>query len=445
MSTINLVSKKLKLPISQQILKNRVIKAPMTECMAYAHSNAPNQHHVQLYEEWAKRSNPAALITGNIMVDRRYLESPNNVVVDDERDLSVLKKWAEAVHKHDVKLIAQISHPGRQSPMSVTFRPVAPSAGVPAVKMVLPAFFAPRGLEYKEIGQIREMFVNTAKVFWKAGFDGVQIHSAHGYLLNQFLSPKINHRTDEYGGSLENRTRLLREILNEVKASIPDKNFIICVKLNTADFQKGGFSDEESMQVVEMLANLGIDFVELSGGNYENVVFMEKHYFKESTRLREAFFIDYVTKLRKRLLEKNISFPIMLSGGFRHFTSMNAALESGEVDILGIARPFCVEPEKISKIVDKNNTEEVELIDADINFKNKYLAQLNSGIENLWHQQQMWLLSNGKDPNLNLGRFWILTGQVFTTYIFNAGRVSKSSWAISLGVLALVASYFFVR
>ena len=167
-----------------------------------------------------------------------------------------------------------------------------------------------------------------------AGFDGVQVHAAHGYLLAQFLSPTTNIRTDEYGGSLENRVRLLVEIAREIKKRCrPD--FILSTKINSTEFQNSGFQANEAAIVCEMLEREGFDFVELSGGTYEE--FAWKHQ-RESSRAREAFFVEFADVIAPRLSKTKV----YLTGGFRTVGGMVNALRS--VDGVGLARSVTQEP-----------------------------------------------------------------------------------------------------
>jgi len=175
-----------------------------------------------------------------------------------------------------------------------------------------------------------------------AGFDGVQIHSAHGYLLSQFLSPRTNQRSDEWGGPLVNRARLLLKVIQSVRAAVgPD--YPISVKLNSADFVKGGFALEECLQVVRWLGDAGIDLLEISGGTYEQMEFLKAHAedeVRDSTRRREATFLEYA-----KAIKPVAAMPLMVTGGFRTLEGMEAALREGHTDVIGIARPFCLDPE----------------------------------------------------------------------------------------------------
>eukprot|EP01116_Phalansterium_solitarium_P025450 TRINITY_DN973_c0_g1_i2.p1 TRINITY_DN973_c0_g1~~TRINITY_DN973_c0_g1_i2.p1 ORF type:complete len:448 (+),score=13.09 TRINITY_DN973_c0_g1_i2:135-1478(+) len=215
---------------SGHIFKNRLFKPVMSECMADPVICAPTKELLRLYENWAGLG-AAVLITGSIMVDRRYLEAPGNVVVEDERDMDMLERWAAVSQTCGSELWAQISHPGRQCPRSVSWEPVAPSDLPPVLTGIHPYYAAARALTKPEITDIVERFATTVRILKKAGFSGVQIHAAHGHLISQFLSPTTNHRTDEYGGPIENRWRLLRDVVRAVRDAVGMK-FIVCVKLN---------------------------------------------------------------------------------------------------------------------------------------------------------------------------------------------------------------------
>jgi len=244
--------------------KNRIFKSAMEEQLAQ--NDQPSEKLVRLYDTWAKGS-AGVLVTGNVMVAESGKGSINDVVISDDRGLEMLKKWAKAGTQNDTLLIMQINHAGKQSPAVVNKTPLAPSA-VPLEGM--DGFInPPRELTADEINGLIQQFVQTAKIAEQAGFSGVQIHAAHGYLISQFLSPHHNRRQDQWGGSLENRMRFLLETYTAIRAAV-GKDFLVGVKLNSADFQKGGFDESESVQVVQKLSEMGIDFIEVSGGNYES-------------------------------------------------------------------------------------------------------------------------------------------------------------------------------
>lgn len=318
-------------------LANRFGKSAMTEGLASPDGHATAAHQ-RLYASWA--SGGAALhLSGNIMIDRRYLERAGNVVVEDDSGIDALKAWADVVHAHGSQLWAQISHPGRQCPRLVTLTPLAPSE---VQLSVAGNFGKPRAMTEADILDVIVRFARTAAVLKKAGFDGVQIHSAHGYLLSQFLSPRTNRRSDRWGGALENRAHLLLEVVRAVRASV-GANYPISVKLNSSDFVQGGFTLDESIQVVRWLSEAGIDLLEISGGTYEQLEFFKAHdpaEIRDSTRQREAMFLKYAKSIKAAA-----NMPLMITGGFRTLAGMEAALRSGDTDMIGIARPFCLDPD----------------------------------------------------------------------------------------------------
>lgn len=326
-------------------LPNRLAKAAMTEGLADARNRA-SEAHVRLYRRWAK-GGAGLILTGNVQIDRRHLERPGNVAIDGEPDkdgMAALTAWAEAAKSSGAPVIMQLSHAGRQTPKSVNERPMAPSD----VALDLPGgtFGPPRAMTEQEIETAIAAFGRAAAVAERAGFDGVQLHAAHGYLISQFLSPRANQRSDAWGGPLENRARFLVEAVKAAR-SVTGEGFTLGVKLNSADFQKGGFSHAECLAVVDKLAALGIDFLEVSGGTYEQPRMMGMEgmepVFDEpvraSTRAREAYFAKYARSVKQRA-----TIPVMVTGGFRTADGMASAIRDGEADIIGLARPLCVDP-----------------------------------------------------------------------------------------------------
>lgn len=396
-------------------LCNRLVKGAMTECLASCSSNAPNQLHARLYNVWG-RAGAAVLISGNIQVDRRYLEAPENVVVEDERDLDALIAWNDAATSNGSVLLAQLSHPGRQCPRSVCTSPVAPSAvpcRLPGPKALSMLFRTPRALSLEEIDQVHDRFVSAATVIHNAGWAGVQLHSAHGYLLSQFLSPLANVRDDMYGGSLKNRARLLLRIIASLRSTLP-ASFIISVKLNSSDFQKDGYDVDDAAIVCGWLENAGVDFVEVSGGTYERPE-MTGPVAKASTVEREAFFMSFAQTIRRSVSR----MPLLLTGGFRSYKAMAHALESRAVDLIGIARPFCTaEMSAIARMISGK--------DPSAKFKSYNpstgVPGLDASVGPLWHTAQMWRISDGKKPNVKMGPYYFALVRSFTLYAWSPGR-----------------------
>jgi 2,4-dienoyl-CoA reductase-like NADH-dependent reductase (Old Yellow Enzyme family) len=326
------------------VLPNRLAKAAMTEGLA-SPLGVPTPELERLYGLWSQ-GGAGLLLSGNIQVDADHLERPGNVIIDCEPDQAMataLASWVSAATRGGNHFWAQVSHSGRQTQKPVNPHPKAPSA----VKLGLPGgqFGEPVALEIAEIEEIVRRFGVCALACKEAGFTGVQVHAAHGYLLSEFLSPRSNLRTDQYGGSLENRARALLEAVAKVRAMVGPE-FPVAVKLNSADFQKGGFAFEDSLQVVQWLEQAGVDLVEISGGTYEQPKLLglegmepeEKQNVAHSTQLREAYFVDFALAMKEK-----VKIPLMVTGGFRRREVMEQAVESGSADLVGIGRPMCVD------------------------------------------------------------------------------------------------------
>jgi len=321
------IHESLKLPCGA-VLNNRLAKAAMTERFSHADLK-PNQKHYTLYSNWSK-GGTGLLITGNVMLASTHLESAGNVVMNTAC-LPELKKWAAAATAHNTHCWVQISHSGRQTSIFNNLCPVSASN----VKLKKLGFFArPRPLKSDEVFDLVEKYAQAAKLSKEAGFTGVQIHAAHGYLINQFLSPITNKRTDQWGGSLENRTRFLSEIVQKTRSAVGDK-FPVGVKLNSSDFQKGGFTEKDSLWVIKQLESLGVDLLEISGGTYENAEFLLANNERQSTLKREAYFLEFAEKVRKQS-----AIPLMVTGGIRSMQFCNEALKEGWLDVVGMARPY---------------------------------------------------------------------------------------------------------
>ena len=334
-----------------QSFRNRIAKAAMTEGLAFR-DGLPNAAHETLYRRWADRG-CGLLITGNVLIDRLHLERPGNVIVDGPltaEGKAAWARWAAAATAGGTQAWVQISHAGRQTQKSVNPSPKAPSA----VPLALPGgqFGVPVPLTDAEIRDLIARWANAAVVSREAGFTGVQLHAAHGYLISQFLSPLVNRREDEWGGALENRARLLIEAVKAVRAAVGN-DFTLSVKLNSADFQKGGFAFDECLTVAGWLADLGVDCLELSGGTYEQPAMMDvvgltprEEPRQQSTRQREAYFVQLA-----RALMAAKTPPLMVTGGFRSLSAMEDALDSG-IAFVGVGRPLCAEPDCVTELLE---------------------------------------------------------------------------------------------
>ena len=349
----------------------------------------PSAGLIQVFAAWSSGGVGLA-VTGNVMVDRSALGEPKNVVLDTHSDLLKFEEWASAGKQNDCKVWMQLNHPGKQIPSYLCKEPVAPSA-IPLSDELKSTFNTPRALTETEIEEIIAKFAFSAGAAKKSGFDGVQIHGAHGYLVNQFLSARHNQRTDRWGGSIENRMRFVVEVYKAIRKEVR-ADFPIGIKLNSADYMKGGFTLEESMQVLEKLGNMGIDLIEISGGTYESPS-MVGDKVKASTKAREAYFLDYAESARKL-----VNAPLVVTGGFRSTHAMNAALQSGATDLIGLARPIAIDPDMPNKaLADTNFSALVPSPSTGI----KYLDRMMM-LSITWFESQIARTAKGKQTKLTL-------------------------------------------
>lgn len=363
-------------------LQNRIAKAAMTEGLSDERFSATPELR-QLYAHWAG-SGAGLLISGNFMVDPAHLEKPGNAALTGSSDREKLKALTEAGRSDGAEFWAQINHPGRQSPAAINPEPVAPSAV--RAQSDIGDFATPRALTDTEIRILIDAFALSAATAKEVGFTGVQIHAAHGYLLSQFLSPRVNQRDDEWGGSLANRARMLLACVDAVRAAT-GADFAVSVKINSSDFQSGGFAPEDCQHVVGWLDERGIDLIELSGGNYERVAMIglddqARPALRESTRIREGYFFDFAQQLRTMA-----KTPIMLTGGFRSRAGMDAALSDGACDVIGIARPMITDLALPHKLLVSSDFVDRETLDRD----SAPLAGLP------WYYERLVALGNSPD------------------------------------------------
>ena len=386
------------------VLPNRLCKSAMTEGLADKF-DLPTAELIQLYKTWSQ-GGTGLHITGNVMVDRRYLERAGNVVLEDDKNVELFRQWAEQGTIGGNHLWVQLNHPGRQCPKMVSTEPLSPSD----VQLAMLGNFArPRPMDHSDIEEVIGRFITSAQLVKQAGFTGVQIHCAHGYLLSQFLSPKINQRQDQWGGSLENRARIIRRIIVGVRAAV-GADFPIGVKLNSADFQKGGFSLEDCITVASWLGEDGVDLLEISGGTYEqlSLIGVEPTDVRESTRKREAYFIEYAERIKQ-----SAKIPVMITGGFRSRDVMERAIESGEVDVIGLARPLCTDPDCSAKLI-QQTIQSIDCYEEKLvlgtgfwgnNSPSNLIKAINSFGQVGFYYWQIIRLSKGLTPEPQLGTF----------------------------------------
>ena len=379
-------------------LRNRLLKSAMSEALA-RRDGKPTPELTRLYGAWAD-GGIGLCVTGNVMIDKRAIGEPGNVIIEDESHLPELQAWAQAATRHGAHCWVQLNHPGKQAPKGLNKETVSPSA-VP-FRSDMQAFFAtPRELTDAEVRNLIARFGVAAGVCKKAGFTGVQIHGAHGYLVSQFLSPHHNRRTDEWGGTPEKRRAFVLAVYRAMREAVgPD--FPIGIKLNSADFQRGGFTEEESLDTIRALADAGIDLIEVSGGTYEapamTGVKADKTAVKESTRQREAYFMAFAEKARQA-----VKVPLVVTGGFRSAQGMADAITSGAVDLVGIARIMAIEPDVCLRLLKGQDPQET------VSPRNTGIPMIDKMglLEVTWYTGQLKRIGRGEAPKPNESSLWV--------------------------------------
>lgn len=367
---------------SGQVLKNRTAKAAMEENMAGA-GQLPDKQLFALYRRWAA-GGTGLLITGNVMVHAEALTGPAGVVLDEHAPLKPFTEWAEAGKSGGGALWMQINHPGRQVASGMPGVVWGPSDVGVSLGKHSSRFGRPTAMTARQIEETVARYAVTARRAEEAGFDGVEVHAAHGYLLSQFLSPLVNTRTDRWGGSLENRARMLLDIVRAVR-EVVSPTFAVAVKLNSADFQRGGFDADDARRVIKMLEPLGVDLVELSGGSYESPA-MTGRSTDTRTQAREAYFLD----LAKDLVRTS-PLPLMLTGGITRRATAQRVLDSG-VAVVGMGTALAVTPDLPDRW---RQGREAERTMRPVNWSDKALASAASMAQ---VRHQLRRLARGSNP-----------------------------------------------
>lgn len=366
-------------------LPNRLAKAAMEENMA-VDGHLPGEAIYDLYRTWSK-GGTGLLITGNVMVDHMAMTGPGGISLESDTPITPFIKWAQAAKRNNSKVWMQINHPGRQVYAAMGGKVLSPSDIPLNMGDHSKLFGQPTAMTESEIADLIQRFTTTATRAIEAGFDGVQIHAAHGYLLSQFLSPLTNQRQDQWGGALKNRARLLYEIVKSVKAALPAKA-ALAVKLNSADFQRGGFDSDEALSVVKQLEKMKVDLVELSGGSYESPA-MQGITKDDRTLEREAYFLSFAKEIAKQT-----NIPIMTTGGICRLEVANNVIEEG-VDLVGMGRALAFYPNLPNQW--KSHPNAVANL-PQVNWKNKTLASVATMAIT---KRQLQRIGKGKKPKLN--------------------------------------------
>ncbi|KAL8917868.1 MAG: hypothetical protein Q9208_007690 [Pyrenodesmia sp. 3 TL-2023] len=384
------LGKPLEFPFSGKVAPNRFLKAAMTERISswgpknFEARGIPSKNLINVYRRWGE-GQLGTILTGNLMMEYDQLEAAGNAIIPRTAPFSgerfeAFKELAAASKAHGSLIVGQVSHPGRQCESRIQPDPVSASDIQLEGQVMGMSFNKPHPASPEEIQRIIEGFVHSAEYLHRAGYDGIELHGAHGYLLSQFLSPTTNRRTDSYGGSLANRARLIMEIAQGIRSNpnIPP-SFILGIKINSVEFQDKGFDPEECKQLCATLEAHKFDFVELSGGTYESLAFAHK---RESTKKREAFFLDFAETIVPALSKTKT----YITGGFKTVGAMVTALNT--VDGVGLARPVCQEPRLCADILSGKVKGAIK----------QRLDENNFGLTNVAAGTQMRMIGRDQEP-----------------------------------------------
>ena len=305
------------------VLKHRLAKSAMSDSLGDG-KGAPTETQIRLYESWAQ-GGVALSIIGEVQVDPGFPEKPGNLVLGAGSDQQALKSLAEQASINGAHLWPQLGHAGALSHPPIS-RPMGPSAlDVGELRC--------EGMSTDGVQELPELFAISAANAMTAGFGGVQIHAAHGFLLSQFLSPLFNRRTDCYGGSVEARCRVVLEVINAVRAAVGPA-FPVGIKINATDQLEGGLTRDDALEVVRLLDETSVDLIDISGGTY----FPGARATSDGSG-KGPYFLDFARRARARTTK-----PLMLTGGFKSREQAATAVESEAIDIVGVARAMVLDP-----------------------------------------------------------------------------------------------------
>ncbi len=313
----------LELPCGVQ-LKNRLVKSAMSDSLGDGVGN-PTEAQMRLYERWAEGGAALSLI-GEVQGSPLFPEKPGNLVLVADAEMPAVRALAKRGSAGGAHIWPQLGHAGALAHLPIS-QPKGPSPlDVEGLRC--------NGMSLEDIHELPGTYARTAALAKVAGFGGVQIHAGHGFLFSQFLSPLFNHRTDAYGGPVERRFRIINEVIDAVRQAV-GVSFPIGIKINSADFQRGGFTEDESFEVVRLLDNTSIDLIDVSGGTY----FPGAASSSDGTSSSGPYFIDFA-----RRAKEVTSIPIMLTGGFEARDQAVSVLQSHSADAISLARAMVLNP-----------------------------------------------------------------------------------------------------
>ncbi|OAV98811.1 hypothetical protein PTTG_05335 [Puccinia triticina 1-1 BBBD Race 1] len=420
---IEVIQQPIRLPCGLE-LTNRLVKAAMAPCLAK--SGQPTPEHHRLYHQWSQ-DRFGLLITENVQVCPRHLATPTDVSIHQASEKDPIptgwQAWAKVCR---TPTLVQLSHAGLQSPRgcgrSLGERPIGPSAMRVSLgnrlidRLVAWALFDyAREASKEDIDRTIDQFRAAALFCHRAGFQGVQLHCSHGFLLSEFLSAKTNQRQDEYGMSAKNRLRILFQIIDAIRSSVP-KSFCLSIKLNCSDLSEGGLTQEEALDNLRLIfKHGGVDLIEISGGTYENCPTSKEDLFpqskseKERVGTREAYYLEFTQEahqlLRHISSEAQRPCPVLMTtGGFRSRSGMATAISNEETDLIGLGRPACLDPLLSTKILDPNLANYVcpnPPVPGVTMWKILVPVKLiGAGFKTMWHTWQLHRMSHYQPPDL---------------------------------------------
>lgn len=318
-----LLGQPLDLPCGGQ-LKNRLLKSAMSDSLGDGRGN-PTEAQMRLYERWAEGGAALSLI-GEVQVTPHYPEKPGNLVLVPDADLSALQKLAKCGSVNGAQIWPQLGHAG-----ALAHGPISTPKGPSPLNI---EGLQCDGMTLDEIHSLPQAYAQAAALAKEAGFGGVQIHAGHGFLFSQFLSPLFNHRTDAYGGSIANRFRIIREVIEAVRQKVGPA-YPIGIKINSTDILEGGLTTKDALAVVRLIDKTSVDLIDISGGTY----FPGAASSSDGTSSSGPYFIDFAKRAKQVT-----NIPIALTGGFETRDQAAQALRDGSADAISLARAMALDP-----------------------------------------------------------------------------------------------------
>lgn len=318
-------------------LKNRFVRSATWENMTTEKGHMTDKLY-EIYENLSKNE-VGLIITGyaNIVEE----EQPNAGMMGMYNDTFILEyqKLTDLVHSHGSKIIMQLAYGGTKSTFNIGERVIYAPSDIPERGTGVSG----KPMTKDEIKYIVKAFAESGRRVKESGFDGVEIHGAHTYLINQFLSPYYNQRTDEYGGSLKNRMRFLVEIYEEMRKAVGNE-FPILVKLTATEFFEGGLTFEDTKVICRELESMGVDALEISGNVHGKARSMAGEVFDGFEIQKEGYFLQYA-----KIIADLVNLPIITVGGFKNFDYIEESLNGSKIELFGLSRPFLAEPNLIKR------------------------------------------------------------------------------------------------